>query len=146
MPTSYMVLDSGILLATALTETYTEHAKSLLRDFELKQIRLAAPNLFKYELVSVSRKWVHRQITTPEQATMILNRLLNVRITLHFNEALLKRAYELATKFNRPTAYDAQYLALAEHLSCDFWTTDERLYNAIKDDFQQIHWLGSIIV
>lgn len=48
----------------------------------------------------------------------------------------------LATEYNRPTAYDAQYLALAERLSCEFWTVDERLFNGVKDRFSAIRWLG----
>ncbi|MBC8099768.1 MAG: type II toxin-antitoxin system VapC family toxin [Armatimonadetes bacterium] len=44
---------------------------------------------------------------------------------------LYRRAYELAEQLSLPTAYDAQYLAVAEHLGCDFWTADERLYNAV---------------
>jgi len=43
---------------------------------------------------------------------------------------LHERAWLLAEKLNRPTAYDAHYLALAELLQCDFWTADRRLYNA----------------
>jgi predicted nucleic acid-binding protein len=58
-------------------------------------------------------------------------------------DALLKRGYELAEEFNRPTAYDAQYLALAERLSCDFWTADERMSNAVSGKFLSIRWLGN---
>ena len=39
--------------------------------------------------------------------------------------------------------YDAQHLALAQWLSCEFWTADERMFNAIHNDFPNIHWLGN---
>ncbi|MBL8156360.1 MAG: type II toxin-antitoxin system VapC family toxin [Anaerolineae bacterium] len=78
MPTSYSVLDSGILLATVQTEPHT------------------------------------------------------------------RRAYELATEYNHPTAYDAQYLAVAERYQCDFWTADERLFNAVSGRFPSIYWLGDV--
>ena len=42
----------------------------------------------------------------------------------------------------RTATYDSHYLALAEHLDCRFWTADERLYNAAKDQFPRIRWLG----
>ena len=144
MGTSYVVLDSGILLATVQTEYYTEHAKTLLQQFTNEDIQIAAPHLIRYEIVAVARKWVYRQLATPEEAEAALDTLLRYPLALYFDEALLRRAYELARIHNQPSAYDAQYLALADRLSCPFWTADERLFNAIKDRFSDIHWLGSV--
>jgi predicted nucleic acid-binding protein len=70
--------------------------------------------------------------------------LLSYPLTLHFDDDLLKRGYELATQYNRPTAYDAQYLALAERLSCAFWTAGKRLFNAVSNRLPQVKWLGSV--
>ena len=50
----------------------------------------------------------------------------------------------LATRFNRPTAYDAKYLALAEMMNCEFWTADERLFNAVRDELSWVRWLGQL--
>ena len=52
------------------------------------------------------------------------------------------RAFDWAARFNRPAAYDAYYLALAEMMESEFWTADERLYKAIRANFPNIHWLG----
>ena len=52
------------------------------------------------------------------------------------------RAFEMAACFKQPAAYDAHYLALADHLSCPFWTADERLYNGVQADFPHARWLG----
>lgn len=59
------------------------------------------------------------------------------------SDALLLRAYELATQLSRPTAYDAQYLAVAERFQCDFWTADERLFNAVSNSLTWVKWLGN---
>lgn len=56
MPTSYAVVDSGILLATVQTETYTQHATTLLNQFAQQQIQMIAPVLLRYEVVAVARK------------------------------------------------------------------------------------------
>lgn len=144
MPTSYTVLDSGVLLATVQTEAHTRHAKTLLKRLSEQDILLVAPTLLRYELVAVTRKWVYRELATPEEAQTALNTLLSYPVELYFDEALLKRGYELATEYNRPTAYDAQYLAVAEHLSCEFWSADERLFNAVKNRFASIRWLGNV--
>jgi predicted nucleic acid-binding protein len=144
MPTSYAVLDSGILLATVQIETHTEHAKTLMNQLAQQQVQMIAPMLLRYELVAVARKWVYRELTTPEKAKAALDTLLRYPVVTIVDDALLHRAYELATEHNRPTAYDAQYLAVAERYQCDFWTADERLYNAVNGKFPRISWLGNV--
>jgi predicted nucleic acid-binding protein len=141
---SEVVLDSGIFIASVYPEILTPQAKHLIKQLQADNAALHAPNLLRYELVAVSRKAVYQGRVTSEEGLRARDRLLNYPVTLHFDDALLRRAYELATEYNRPTAYDAQYLALAERLSCDFWTADERMFNAVKGRFSNIHWLGSI--
>lgn len=144
MTTSYVVLDSGILLATVQAERYTEHAKTLIRQLAEQEFEIAAPYLIRYEMVAVTRKWVHRGLATPVEATAALETLLGYPLELYFDEPLLHRAYDLASTYNQPSAYDAQYLAVAERLSCLFWTADERLFNSIHEHFSGIRWLGNI--
>lgn len=143
MPKSYTVLDSGILLATVQDETYTKTAQELIADLLNNDVELIAPMLLRYELIAVVRKWVYRNLTDLNSAKLALTTLLNYPITLHFDDSLALKAYDLATLYQRPTAYDAQYLALAERFSCDFWTADERLFNAVQNSFRHIHWLGT---
>ncbi|HEY3231696.1 MAG TPA: type II toxin-antitoxin system VapC family toxin, partial [Roseiflexaceae bacterium] len=57
-------------------------------------------------------------------------------------DGLHRRAWEIAHQFKRPAAYDAHYLALAEIAGCPFWTADERLFNAVKDQLGWVRWLG----
>ncbi|MEP7288713.1 MAG: type II toxin-antitoxin system VapC family toxin [Chloroflexota bacterium] len=139
---SQVVLDSGILIARVYVETLTAEATSLLMQLKDAQTQLNAPTLMRYELIAVSRKAVYQARVTAEEGLIARDQLLSYPVTLHFDDALLKRGYELAEKFNRPTAYDAQYLALAERLSCDFWTADERMFNAVNSKFSTIRWLG----
>ena len=141
---SAVVLDSGILIASVFPETLTHQAQHLIKQLQADGIQFHAPALLRYEVVAVSRKAVYQGRVTAEEGLRARNRLLSVPVTLHLDDDLLKRGYELATEYNRPTAYDAQYLALAERLKCDFWTTDERMLNAIKDRFATIRWLGNV--
>lgn len=144
MPTSYAVLDAGILLATVQTEHDTDRAITLIKQLSHQQVHLIAPVRLLYELIAVVRKWVYRGLTTPNKATSALNTLLHYPVTTVVDDALLHRAYALATQHNRPTAYDAQYLAVAERYQADFWTSDERLFNAVTGRFPRIYWLGSV--
>lgn len=39
-------------------------------------------------------------------------------------------------------AYDAQYVALAQQLECDFWTADKEFYDEAHAEFPQVRWIG----
>jgi predicted nucleic acid-binding protein len=143
---SDVVLDSGIFIASVFLETLTPQAKQFIKQLQTDNAILHAPALLRYEVVAVSRKAVYQGRVTAEEGLRARDRLLSYPVTLHFDDNLLKRGYELATEYNRPTAYDSQYLAIAEQLSCDFWTVDERMFNAVKDRFSGIRWLGNFKV
>lgn len=141
--TLWVVADSGTLLATAFNETVTPQAIALWKSWDDAGAQVAVPVLFKYELVAAVRKNVYRQIIQPGTAADVLAALLTREVHPMLDDALLRRAYELATLFNRPTAYDAQYLALAERLNCEFWTTDQRLVNAVSGSLAWVKWCGT---
>jgi predicted nucleic acid-binding protein len=143
--TSWVVADSGIMLATVLVEPYSANAKALVAFWKAQNMKVAAPSLFHYEIVAVLRKHVYRGTISQEKATTSIQALLETPVQLFMDIALLKRAYELATQFNRPTAYDSQYLAVAEHLNCEFWTTDEKLFNSVNSQLPWIKWIRNFV-
>ena len=67
--------------------------------------------------------------------------MLSYSIQMHHDDVILKRTFELATEFNRPTGYNSQYLAVAERLNCELWTADERLFNTVKDNLARMKWI-----
>jgi len=125
---SQVVLDSGIFIASVYPETLTFEAKGLLHQLQEAQITLHAPTLLRYELIAVSRKAVYQKRITADEGQIARDQ---------------RMSYKLAEQYNRPTAYDAQYLALAERMACAFWTADERLFNAVKVNLPGIRWLGN---
>lgn len=140
--TSSVVCDSSLLIATALVESNTSKARALVQLWEQQNLQLTAPSLFHYEIVAALRKNVYRGTLVPEEAIIVRDKLLSVPVQLMMDMPILKRAYELATQFNRPTAYDSQYLAVAERLDCDFWTADEKLFNAVRQQLNWVKWVG----
>jgi predicted nucleic acid-binding protein len=138
------VIDAGVLLATVLDENLTKLGDALFARVDQENITLAAPVLFQYEIVATIRKHVYQGNLTAEEGQQSLDTVLKRSVQFYLNEALLRRAYELATQLNRPTAYDAQYLAVGEHVGCDaFWTTDKRLFNAVSQHLPWVNWLGN---
>jgi predicted nucleic acid-binding protein len=124
-----VVVDANILIAFGLAdEPLHSQAARLLSSWRASRTALAAPRLFRSEIVAVVRKVVYQDRVAHEYGREMLSVLLSYPISFFEDDDLLVKAYELAAEFNRPRAYDAQYLALAQRLSCDFWTADERLY------------------
>lgn len=142
--TSSIVIDSNIFLALVLPDELRPQAQGLLHRVKEQRMQISAPVLFRYELIAVVRKQLKREILTPDEAIIAMNVLLSESSQIRFfiTDELLRRAFEIANQFNFPTAYDAQYLAVAEHLQCEFWTGDKRLVNTIMPTLNWVKWLG----
>jgi predicted nucleic acid-binding protein len=114
---------------------------TLWEEWRANQITVVAPTLFYYEVTNALYRISRAGQMTIEQAKEALTDALSFNITLYGHRQLPnlhETAFELANQFNLPTSYDAHYLALAQHLNCDFYTADKRLYNTVKN---QISWI-----
>jgi predicted nucleic acid-binding protein len=139
--TSWVCLDSGIVLKLALPESDSQQAIALWQSIIISRQRPVAPLLFPFEVTATLRKRAYRGDINERYGAAALQQLLSLPIELLTFKNLHQQAWHLATQLNRPTAYDAHYLALAEHLSREFWTADKRLYHAIQEKFSWIHHL-----
>jgi predicted nucleic acid-binding protein len=126
-----------------LEEHDSEQARVLWNIWQSRRATLVAPPLWGYEVTSVIRKKVHRGKLTPTVEEQLLRSLLHLPIQLLEPVGLHEHAWRLARHFNRPAAYDMHYVALAEILDCPFWTSDECLYSAVRQELSWIHCLGS---
>lgn len=115
-----MVVDSGFLIASFMEEPYSETAKRLLSEWQTQGLQIAAPTLLRYEMFAVIRKFVFLNRLQQIEAENGLNWFFSLSIEYSIDDSLLRRSFELATQFNLPRTYDAQYLALAERLQCEF--------------------------
>ena len=139
---SVVCVDANVIVALITTESFSRAALALWRGWVSAGQQPAAPLLLRYEVASAVHRKALRHIMDLEDARKGLQESLELDILLLDPPELSLRAFELATRFQRPTAYDTHYMALAEHLNCPFWTADERLYNAVHDQFPLIRWLG----
>jgi predicted nucleic acid-binding protein len=140
--TSQVCVDAGILLKLVLSEPDSDLADRLWRSWLMGGIQPVAPALLRFEVTAVLRKHVHRGTISQATGLAALQKALAFNVEeIDFPEIHL-RAFEIARLFNQPTAYDAHYLALSEWLDCEYWTADTRLYNAARNQFSKMHWLG----
>lgn len=144
---SSIVVDSNVFLTTVIPDPLRQNAMNLIYHIERRNMQIIAPTLFRYELVAVLRKQSGRGVITSQQAETGLDIMTKHTQKMQFviDDDLLKRAFEIAKQFNFPTAYDSQYLAVAEQFGCDFWTIDNRLVNVVSPTWSWVKWLGNFI-
>jgi predicted nucleic acid-binding protein len=109
--------------------------------FSGQNVEVIAPCHLIFEATSVIRNHVYRREISAEAGQIAFDAFLAQGIKLLHPGFLEKRAWELAGQYNRPTAYDACYLALAESAGCELWTADDRLYKAVHDT---LLWVKSL--
>lgn len=88
---------------------------------------LAAPALALYEAANVLRRQQLAGLLEPVEATLAHRDLVSLPMQLWPYASIADRAWELRETL---TAYDASYVALAEHLGADLITLDRRLNRA----------------
>lgn len=144
--TSLVCVDAGILLKLVLQEPDSHLAEALWQSWISAGMQPVAPQLFPFEVTAVLRKLTHRQIIQPTLAEKMLTTALAIAVSLQTFDGIHQRAWQLAAEFNRPTAYDTHYLALAEHFGCAFWTADQKLFNTVSEKLDWVHFLGNFKV
>lgn len=139
---SKICIDASLALKLVFAEADSAQAEAEWQKWIRSESEVATPFLFIYETTSVLRNRVYRKEITQSEADEALGILAGLRIAYLHPPAMLEAAWQLAQRFNRPTAYDSFYLALAQLEGCPFWTGDRRLYNAVKNQLEWVHVLG----
>ncbi|GAC1325738.1 MAG: hypothetical protein NVSMB25_24510 [Thermoleophilaceae bacterium] len=90
---------------------------------------VAAPDLLDVEVLSVLRRWERANEISTDRADQALDDLDLLPITRHPARVLRRPAWALRHNL---TAYDAQYVALAQVLDATLLTTDARMARAAR--------------
>lgn len=141
MPNSPVCVDASIVVALVTPESQSEQALALWAVWMSRDVEVIAPHLLRYEVASALWRKAARGLMQIEDARQALSVALSLDITFLDPPELPLRAFDLADRLNRPTTYDMCYLALTEIVGGEFWTADERLFNAVRETFPAIHWL-----
>ena len=143
-PASLVVVDACFALKLVLPEDYGDRVREVWEYWVKAGTEISAPYLLTYEVLSVLRNKVFRGELNPEEGEAALLAMKAQGICLLHAEGLEQAAWDLAKEFNRPTAYDTIYLALAGILYCEFWTADVRLKNAVSGNRHHLRWVGEL--
>ncbi len=134
-------LDASVALKLLVVEEDSERARDLWRSWATRGVRVVAPGLFVFECVSALRRMVVRSDLAAEPARLAVGQLLRMPVSLQAPEGLVERAWMLATRLDRPAAYDCFYLGLSDLLRIPCWTADRRLFNAVSRRLPWLHHL-----
>jgi predicted nucleic acid-binding protein len=142
MPRSPVCVDANIVVKLVVPEPDRPLALALWGKWLKEDREIVAPYLFSFEVTSAIWRKAKRGLMSVEEAREAIRGALMLGVRLLHPSNISLKAFDLAARFDRPAAYNAHYLALAEMMEGEFWTADERLYNAVRDDFPNIRWLG----
>jgi predicted nucleic acid-binding protein len=138
-----LCVDASFALKLVLAETESEQVEGLWRSWIDDNLEIVAPYHLLFEVTSVIRNHVYRQILSVKAGEMAFTAIQAQQILFLHPQNLDLRAWQLAQQYNRPTAYDTYYLALAELQGCPLWTADKRLYRAVQNDLPWVHCVGA---
>lgn len=139
-----IVIDANITVALFVNLPYSSQAERLFRQWRRQDVELFAPALWSAEVISALRKVVTAGQMGSDDARLALASLERFPVQVIVPDAALMDSSLLwAERLDQTVAYDAQYIALAESLSAEFWTADQRLLHSV----QRLHvnwayWVG----
>lgn len=139
---SKICVDASLIVALFVPERFSQAALVFWEQWVKDDYQLIAPLLLRYEVTSAIYRKSLRSLISVDDSGKALEQFLSLDIEYVDPPNLPLLAVDLAAQFHRPNTYDAHYLALAKHQDCAVWTGDQRLYNAVKDGFEKINWIG----
>ena len=105
--------------------------------------QLYVPNLFYIECTNILWKYVRRFDYPTENARQDVIDLRALALISVSTEDLIESALDLALKY-KITAYDASYIALADHLGLPLITADTALIRQLAGSGIAVYELGDI--
>jgi predicted nucleic acid-binding protein len=136
-----VVVDAGLILKWVSREPFSREAKELLRDWKERDVRTIAPGLLPYEVAEVMHRRVVRGELSSKKAQDRLSAVIEAGPVFLDLKALHAEALELAQALGR-SSYESHYLALAEREDCEFWTGDRQFWEATREAFPRVRWVG----
>jgi predicted nucleic acid-binding protein len=135
-------VDASVAAKWVLTEAYTDEAIALAERCLDEGRLMIAPPLIEAEMANTLRQVMVKHLVSLSQATRLLRGFAMYPVSLRSGQRLYEDALRVADRFGLPSAYDAQYVALAEAHSCDMWTDDHRLLRQLNGRLPFVRWIG----
>ena len=136
-PASQLVVDSSFVVRL-LTRFPQSRYATLWREWEISGVEVTAPSLITYEVTNAIWQYEQAGDLSTDAAVRSVNRLNLLPIHLISIGEMHVRALEVVRRFPERKAYDSHFVALADLLDCELWTSDKKLYNRMN---HQLPWV-----
>lgn len=137
---SPVCVDASLIVKLLVPEVDSERADAIWESWLASRTPVYAPALLPFEVTSVIRKQVQRELITMtrgEEAVRAFGELAQEIMLIPASE-LHMAAWSLADRYQRPNLYDAYYVALAESLDCPLWTADDHMVRVMPGHASRI--------
>lgn len=128
-----VVLDANLGVALAIETPDSELVERRMMQWQDEDDELYVPTLWAYEVANALYRMITAKRIQPDQAKAALGFLFSSGVVrMDLGRDLHEAALVWASRMGQGAAYDAHYIALAEHLNGEFWTADRRLVNVAR--------------
>ncbi|TAK27668.1 MAG: PIN domain-containing protein [Chloroflexota bacterium] len=141
----FACVDASVAAKWVLPEEYSDRSLGLYEHCRRSGITIAAPPHMAVEVTNAIRRRVTRRFITYAEGRDLVTTFTQFSVRLVIPAGLYQEAFDLAQTFNRPTVYDAHYVALARTLGCVLWTADEALLNALGGKLPFVRWIRDYV-
>jgi predicted nucleic acid-binding protein len=138
MRNSSLCVDANLVIRLVAAPA-DERVQQLWEQWTADHRPIAAPTLLHYEVGNALYRYQRGGMIRPAAVRAALLAALALPVRLYGDADLHQQALTLAGRFSLPAAYDAHYLALADRLGGEFWTSDHRLALAVQDELTWVH-------
>ena len=134
-----VVVDASLVVKWLVSEVDSDRAAQLLLEWARNQVLIVAPIMILTEVSNALHKKVQNRIVNIRDVRRLLDQLSALLLVDYIS--MHERAIEVASTLGEQDAYDCHYLALAEHLDCEFWTADRAFYDAAHGKFPRVRYI-----
>ena len=142
MTTAMVCVDASFIVRFLTNASQNSIYQEKWDEWETQGYTIVAPTLLIYEICNAFNRAVVAQQITPQEGEKLLERAVNLGVRFYGDTQLHQQAFQIAQRYSLSATYDAHYLALTERLSIELWTTDKRLFNAVKSSLSWVKFLG----
>jgi predicted nucleic acid-binding protein len=139
-----LVIDASLAIKAILPLADQGHdILDKLAGWHRERVRLVVPEIWLPEVVSIIRQAIDTHILSQAEGRIAIEDVFRVGVeVIPSDQSLCQQALAWSERLGQSKAYGSFYLALAERLDADLWTSDQRLFNRTQQ--LGIGWVNSM--